>query len=149
WMMRCSMARDEVEQAAARWFTRLQSTALSTQEILEWQRWMALDAEHAQAFGRLEEVWHAFDALARPAPLPRALVAADPYDGSVSVRHWNAQAWNRARQHRAAWWAIAAALLVVFTGAILVWSQHPSASQMLKTQVGENRIERLADGSRV
>src|SRR5215470_349988 len=139
------MAREEVEQEAARWFTRLQSTALSTQEILEWQRWMALDSEHAQAFGRCEEVWHAFDALARPAPLPRALVAADPYDGSVSVRHWNAQGRNRARRQRSAWLAIAAALLVVLTGTILGWSQHRPAAQVLKTQVGENRTVRLAD----
>jgi transmembrane sensor len=143
------MARDAIEAEAARWFTRLQAAELPLDETIEWQRWMALDPRHAEAFQRLEETWHAFSVLPRPALLTRETMEPDSYDGSVSISEWNEQKRRSSAHRRSFVFAMAASVVVVMVGIGAVWSQRSTGVEVLETRVGENRTVTLADGSRL
>jgi transmembrane sensor len=143
------MDRDAIHTEAARWFTRLQAAELPLEETLEWQRWMALDPRHAEAFGRLEEVWHGFSVLPRPALLPRDALAQDDYDGSVPVREWTVQKKRSRWRHRPFLLSLAACAAIVVVGAVALLTHGTAGEDILTTEVGENRTVTLADGSRV
>lgn len=143
------MARDAVEAEAARWFTRLQATELPLEETVEWQRWMALDPQHVEAFQRLEETWHAFSVLPRPALLPREAIEADGYDGSVAVSEWNTRRTATRVRRRSLVLALAASVVIAAVGATVMWVRGSAGVEVLETRVGENRTLMLADGSRL
>jgi transmembrane sensor len=143
------MDRQAIHSEAARWFTRLQAAELPLEETLAWQRWMALDTRHAEAFGRLEEVWHEFSVLPRPALLPRDALAQDEYDGSVPVNEWTAQAKRSRWQRPPFLLALAASAALMVVGIATVSTHRTAGEEILETRVGENRTVTLADGSRV
>lgn len=143
------MARDLIQEEAARWFTRLQGAELPVEETVEWQRWMALDPRHAEAFQRLEEVWLTFAVLPRPALLAREAVERDRYDGSVPISEWNSKNARARTQRRSIVFTLAASILVAVIGSVFMWAQRWAAVETLETRVGENRTVTLADGSRL
>lgn len=125
---------DLIHAQAASWITRLQDKSVSLEDTLEWQRWMAQDERHAHAFQRLDEVWSAAGQIT-----PRA--------------HW----WDPPRARPRLMLAMAASVVALVAGALL-WGAYGTdgfslfgshSGSHLTTAVGENRVERLADGSRI
>jgi transmembrane sensor len=148
--------RDPIHLAAAEWLTRLQEPALSLADTMDWQRWMAADVRHADAFRRLEELWHRVAEVS--IPLPSATDGTDSYDASVPVgdyiaRSRRAHLLRRLSARRAL--AVAASLLFVAVGLTVVsglGTIHALGSPratVIETAVGQNRTVRLADGSSV
>lgn len=140
------MKRKGVEDEAVRWFTRMQSSDASIQQVLDWQAWMSEDPANAEAYRRIEETWQRFEDVPRPPLLNSQLVADDDYDGSMSVAEWNAG--ERRAQPR--YFALAAgiALACVAAGALAI-ALDLTRGEILETRTGENRSILLADGSRV
>lgn len=144
------MASGSIGSEAARWLTRLQGTDLPDEDVMAaWQRWMALDPRHAEAFAQLEQVWHDFEALPRPPLLSRALVESDAYDGSVPVREWNERERRTVRKRRAIGIGLAASLVVAVSVLATLWAAETSRLERLDTRVGENRSVILTDGTRI
>lgn len=143
------MDRDAIQAEAARWFTRLQATQLPMEETVEWQRWMALDPRHAEAFQRLEDVWQRFSVLPRPALLPRETLLCDDYDGSVPVSEWAARKRRSSLRRRPLLYALAASAALMVISMVTLWLYRAGGEKVLETRVGENRTVTLADGSRV
>jgi transmembrane sensor len=121
-----------------------------------WQRWMAEDPRHSQAFRELEKLWEDFDALpAQPHATPAELTA-DRYDGSLPVSAWRRQqipifrGWNHPGR-----WAWAAVMLLTLTcigfGGVLAprLTSALSDGKTFDTAVGQNATVRLSDGSEV
>jgi transmembrane sensor len=132
---------------------RLREPEVSLEATLAWQKWMSADARHAQAFARLEEVSGVLQSIPRP-PRPEDYAAsADAYDASVPLGDWQKSQRQRSKRPRP-WLAVAATLLAA-TIASMWWSpwsgggaQWKRVSRvLLQTAVGENRLEKLADGS--
>lgn len=144
------MTSGVIREEAARWFTRLQSSEALVEETLsEWQRWMALDARHAQAFQSLEEVWQGFAVLPRPALLPRTMLEHDDYDGSLPVAEWNARHKRMRMRRRSMGLALAASVVAAAVGLATWVAVRAHNLEVLETRVGENRTVTLADGSQV
>src|SRR5262245_30122366 len=86
---------DPIHERAAGWLMQLQDPQVSLEDALAWQRWMAADAWHAQAFGRIENTYRAMGEMPRPA-LSSTLAGsahsqvgrAQRYDASMSVSDW-------------------------------------------------------------
>ena len=126
-----SIEQDPVHQAAADWFTRLRDPEVSLEEVLEWQRWVRADIQHATAFARIEEAW---DAL-QDVPVER-------------VTEPSGEKLNLAR--RRTWWYAAAASVATVAVAVS-WNLGATSSptQRIHTPVGENLTLKLEDGSQV
>lgn len=149
--------RDPIHRAAAEWLTRLHEPAVTLEDTLEWQRWMAADVRHARAFRRLEEVWE--DAAELSISMPAEAGSADTYDASVPVGEWLAST-TRSRRRRRGWparmdLAVAAGILLAAVGVATITgvgihrAPARSGATLVETAVGENRTIHLADGSRV
>ncbi len=140
---------DPIHQAAAEWFTRLQGGDVSLQATLQWQNWMAAQAEHAQAFHRIEEVWRGLDAIGKPALTGQQELREDQYDGTVPIGSYLGRPAGRRRSQ----WTLAAAatFCAVGVGALFYAFVDSGAGTVhsIETLVGENRTLRLEDGSEV
>jgi transmembrane sensor len=112
---------------AAAWIARLHGPGRSAALEAGLRRWLAEDSDHARAFERMTEAWEAATNLSAN-PFPRI---------RVSRRAFVPRQWARA-----AVILLVCAMLVV--GAH-VWWRNPSYT----TGVGEQRVVRLDDGSRV
>jgi transmembrane sensor len=148
---------DPVLRAAAAWFVELRSPEVSVERISEWQRWLALDVAHGQAFESIEAFWMMSDRVRWPTD---AEVDVDAYDGKVSISDWErAQASRAAPAGRGKRLAIAAGLLGTVVGlgwlAAAQWADfsapwgRPTQTRVILTSVGETRSLKLEDGSTV
>ena len=154
---RTNIEQDPIHRAAAEWLTRLHEPALTLEETIDWQLWMAADIRHAHAFRRLEEVWNEFAELSIPIPPEAATI--DSYDASVPVSEWLASAPSSPRLLRGSpsrrALAFAASLLLVAVGLAVISGDgvNPalgsSPATVVETAVGQNRTVQLADGSSV
>jgi transmembrane sensor len=136
--------RDSVHLAAADWFVRLQSTEVTLEETLEWQRWLNGDPSNARAFARIEEISHALRDVPAPAAVPARVLARDRYDASVPIGDWKpkrTRPWSKAALGLAASFAIGA-LTFAF------W-KSPAEIAIYETAVGETSSVALADGSTI
>jgi len=80
--------RTSLEQAAS-WMLRLQDSRANPQTFLEWQRWLAATPENRAAYEQVERTMSRFADLASAPLLPDAAeMAADTYDGSISVSEY-------------------------------------------------------------
>lgn len=74
---------------AARWFLRLQSASADAATFQEWQHWLNASPDHRTAYDEVEETILRVRRVQSPPPLPSAEeMAADTYDGSLSVSQW-------------------------------------------------------------
>jgi transmembrane sensor len=112
---------------AAAWIAKLHGPDRSAEIEAGLRRWLSEDAAHARAFERMTDAWEDATLAASGAPLPR-------------VR-------GREQVHRNRAWAIAAAILVL--GVLGIWLSWLLRHEVYSTGVGEQRIVRLEDGSRV
>lgn len=80
--------RTPAEEAAS-WFLRLQDPSSNAEIFLEWQRWLTASPEHRIAFEETEETLLRLARVGAKPSLPSAAeMAADTYDGSVSVTEY-------------------------------------------------------------
>ncbi len=127
-----------IEATAAQWFARLQDCEVTVDDMLAWQRWTRADARHTVAFNRIEAAWDAVQAVS-------------PERVEALTAHTSRPSGGR----RPFGLALAAAAVLAIVG--LTWAlAHRSAVpwlrpqiQILQTVVGQNRLQRLADGSQV
>jgi transmembrane sensor len=82
---------DDSTEVAVRWYRRLAEGDLSTlplAALTEWTVWSA-EPQHLAKFREVKRVWHASAAECLRPELPSdAEIAADEYDGSVSMSEW-------------------------------------------------------------
>ena len=60
-------ARDQIDEDAALWFTRIHSQHISALESKQFKIWLKASPEHAKAYEAIAEIWRDFDAMPRPA----------------------------------------------------------------------------------
>lgn len=95
--------RDPTHLAAAEWYVRLHSSAVSIEDTLAWQRWLNESPANPLAFARIEEVSHVLRTVPAPSTVPARRFARDRYDASVPLKDWkDARAprriWTRLRR---------------------------------------------------
>lgn len=122
-----SAARRKARAEAAAWVVKLHGPHRTPALEAAFHAWLSQDAENRRQFERVTEVWDD----ARGIPL-----------GGVSRPAY----WNRVTGTRR--WAIAAVTLLVF-GGVGVSGYWAWFANMYRTRVGEQRVIRLDDGSRV
>lgn len=60
-------ATDSIDEQAALWFTRRHGQRMSEADSLQFEHWLKMSPEHAQAYESIAGVWREFDAMPRPA----------------------------------------------------------------------------------
>jgi transmembrane sensor len=125
--------RAEIDEEAAAWIWRLDSTAGSAIDQLAFDAWLRQDSRHRRAMEELSKVWEALDGLAEAKRGERIATFTDAAKRAASrARHF----W---------WFAVAATIAVVVAGA--GWLQTGNEIQTLATAVGQHRNVTLVDGS--
>jgi len=156
---------EEIEAAAAavRWFQRFHGNHASTfsaEELAEWARWSA-DREHLEQFRQVKELWRTSEPLARGSTRPtEKALAADEYDGSVSVSDWlsrerlDSRAWRVTRSLGLP--LLAAACAVMFFGVSFRYLYPVAWFNLLGNRIGvyatatsEHRSIQLSDGTTI
>jgi transmembrane sensor len=125
--------RADIDEEAATWIWRMDSTAIDAAERQAFEAWQRQDPRHRRAVSELSAVWDALDGLAEAKREEKIATFANT---AKAARPHHPQRW---------WIAAAAALAAVAVGA--VWLQRGSELQTLSTAVGQQRNVTLADGS--
>jgi len=104
---------DELRREAAVWFERIHSDDVSTEELAEWQRWVATSPAHQRAFKDLEDFWRIAEKLEEPAWPTSFELDVDTYDASTPIEAWRQRPRPQARRDRRYlhWPALAAAFV--------------------------------------
>ncbi len=123
----------EVAAEAAVWIARLHGPQRTLRMEQEFRAWQASSSAHREAFERCTDAWQ---------DIPR-IGLARAYEGAASGRAAPAHLGRRLREAARPW--IAAA--VVAAAAVLV--QHWHDENAYRTNVGEQRLVVLEDGSRM
>ena len=128
--------RADIEEEAAVWIWRMDSTAVAASDRQAFEAWLRQDPRHRRAAAALSAVWSTLDGLAEAKRDEK--IATFTNTAKLPLLHYP-QRW---------WFAAAAVLAAVAVGAI--WLQQGSGeSQTLATAVGQQRNVTLADGSTV
>ncbi len=122
---------DQTRTEAAAWLARLNARVVSTADLEAFYAWRSAP-DNAAAFAKAQGAWESAGALAADPEIARALADA-------LARPAQAHAWRR-RGVLAAGAALAAAA---------IGSVYLVLPERIRTAVGEQRIVRLEDGSRV
>lgn len=133
-------AMHDARDAAERWFVRLRADGCGARERAAFERWLAADPAHAQAYREVEGVWQASVDLLQDPALAAARAAAH-----------RRTAHPRLRRRRPFAWAAAAVLVLGVGLGLGAYLRHPAAPSTVPyaTRIGEQRSLRLADGSEV
>jgi transmembrane sensor len=134
---------DPAHLAAAEWFVRLQSSAVSIDDTLAWQAWLNESPRNAWAFARIEELAQVVRSLQLPIPIAARDLAGDSYDASIPLKDWK----PAQRGFRAGMTVALAALVAGIAFTVGFWKAAPKSS--FSTAVGENRTIVLNDGSSI
>ncbi|HWY96697.1 MAG TPA: FecR domain-containing protein [Steroidobacteraceae bacterium] len=128
--------RADIDEEAAVWIWRMDSTAVAASDRQAFEAWLRQDPRHRRAAAALSAVWSTLDGLAEAKRDEK--IATFTNTAKLPLLHYP-QRW---------WFAAAAVLAAVAVGAI--WLQQGSGeSQTLATAVGQQRNVTLADGSTV
>ncbi|WP_242107531.1 FecR family protein [Luteimonas aquatica] len=133
---------DSIRQAAADWFARRRDGIRSADADAAFEDWRRRSADHARAYADLERAWDDWGAAARESPRLRAMAA-------------EALAATARPPRRVPWKPLLLAASVAAMAVLGVWHLLPTSvpetpqAVVYRTQVGEQRSERLADGSRI
>ena len=145
---------DPLEQAA-QWFVVLhdrEASELSPQELQRWEQWSA-DPGNCAAFDSLARLWQESEYLERPSFPGGEELAADRFDGEISVARWHSRTVKPTR--RLSILAIAATVFAVAVIPAIALRSHwisphaPDSLEVQETGLGEHREMRLADGTAV
>lgn len=131
------------EEQAAEWCWRIADRALTEHEQAQFDAWIRADPRHQQVFDEMVAVWKGTDTIAempgflslRARALTTMEAARDRDEPSI---------YGRGRWLRSL--AVAAALILTVCGSFWFFS---SGADIYETGVGERRVVRLEDGSRI
>ena len=124
------MLDHKVLEAAATWYVQLNATVPNQADLSGWERWMAQDARHAQAWARVQKLQQQLGVLPCDVALPTLAGA-------------------RARR-RAVVKVLGLLLVTSATGLSLHASEPwPARLAQMRTGKGERRLVQLADGGRM
>jgi transmembrane sensor len=127
----------EIAAEAAVWMARLHGPSRNSQMEREFRAWQATSPRHREAFERCTDVWQ---------DIPR-IGLATAYEGGASARAASARS-GQGRFEAARRWITASAVAgAVAACAVLVL--HWRGENAYSTQVGEQRLVVLEDGSRM
>ena len=134
--------RAMVKEQAAVWLIRISDNELLPDDVDDLREWIGRSDFHREYFIQLSQSWDDMSVLQELAELfavPRA-------DGAIEHRHGLAGFWTRKLSFTG---FAATASIVACTFAILLYglSAFDSQTISLQTAIGEQRIERLDDGS--
>jgi len=130
------------EEQAAEWCWRIAERALTEHEQAQFDAWIRADPRHRQVFDEMVAVWEGTDAIAempgflslRARALTTMESARDRDEPSSYGRRWYP--------------ALAAAAALILMICTSLWF-FADGSQVYDTGVGERRVVRLEDGSRI
>lgn len=91
-MDKCLQAQIEADPAlleATEWFLELRSGNISSERIVQWERWLS-EAAHRQAFDRVESLWHLTADVGVQWPSDTELTR-DTYAGDQGIAAWQAR----------------------------------------------------------
>lgn len=129
------------DEQAAEWCWRIADGALCEDDQRVFDAWLHADPGNRQAFDEMIAVWQGTDAIAEmPGFLSlraKALTTMEQARDEPPSRHW--LKWR-------AGLAAAAAMLIMVLGSVWLLTSGP---QTYETGIGERRMVRLDDGSRV
>jgi transmembrane sensor len=125
---------DLAASEAADWCARLNNRAVSTDEVEAFYRWRREPA-NAAAYAETERAWRGARALGTDADIADAL-------GEVLARPAAPSGWWRGWRFQ-----LGVACVALLVLAVIGWSA--TRPEVIETAVGEQRLEQLADGSRV
>ncbi|QJU60085.1 DUF4880 domain-containing protein [Sphingomonas sp. AP4-R1] len=128
---------DEVRAQAAEWFARLKSVPVSRETLEQFFEWRRVGT-HGAAFDAVERVWSAAGAAADRPSIQAATEAALGRGRRAGLPWW--RAWR---------WPLAVAGLLIASGGGLSVLFLTDRSQAYATQVGEQQMITLEDGSKV
>jgi transmembrane sensor len=127
--------QDRIREEAALWFAKLTSPLRSAETEHQFQQWLNANPAHAPAYERCKSVWLLSNDLLTDANIQRELaLAKQGLHGSATAQHGR---WSKFAQY--------AAIFFIAVGLFFVGSQMPSNEY--STQIGEQRLIKLADGS--
>jgi len=136
-------AHSETRDAAAAWHLKMADGSLSAAEENELERWLDASPENRATFDRMALIW-----ARAPETADAPEMVAARADALEAMRRANARRWSSRRLVRRFWPAIAVAATLFIT--ILAGGLFPTKSTaLIQTGIGERRIVRLEDGSRV
>jgi transmembrane sensor len=125
--------RADIEEEAAAWIWRMDSTVVGVADRQAYDAWLRQDPRHRRAAAELSAVWSALDGLAEAKREEK--IATFAGNAKLPLLH-----------HPRRWWLAAAAMVAaVAVGAM--WLQRGGEIQTLATAVGQHRNVTLADGS--
>lgn len=138
--------RDDPDSAAAAWFARLQGDAVLVEERRAFERWLAEDARHAQAWARHRDLWNTL-----------SLLETDPAFAALRAEALGDDANSRHRLSRRNLLTAAGVVAMVGGGAAAGWRLLAKTAPTLPggkpadptftTAVGQLSTFQLADGS--
>ena len=131
------------EEQAAEWCWRIADRALTEHEQAQFDAWIRGDPRHQQVFDEMVAVWKGTDTIAEmPGFLSlraKALTTMETARDGDEASSYGRSGWFRAFA------AVAAVILMVFSG---LWFFSDGAD-VYGTGIGERRVVRLEDGSRI
>lgn len=142
-----SQQRRAIEEEAARLFHLTRGEGCKGGPAQAWEqasRWIELSPAHGVAFARVEASWEMAEALRASHEdllADEAGTAVDDEEGGKEAAH------APRRFSRRAFGALAAGSGLAIAGSLVLWRM--GAAQRYSTQVGEEQLIHLADGSRV
>ena len=131
------------EEQAAEWCWRIADRALTEHEQAQFDAWIRADPRHQHVFDEMVAVWKGTDTIAE---MPGFLsLRAKALTTMESARDRDeVSSYGRGRWYRGL--AAAAALILMVCGSFWFFS---SGADIYETGVGERRVVRLEDGSRI
>ena len=132
----------DLDQIAARWYSRVRSGQISAQEEAAFEAWLDSDPQHRAAYDAIDLAW---GALGLVRDHPRVMAMRETL--SPEPNRFYARPWVR----RAAAACIAAVVGGAgMSGVWLVWRPHDElANQAFRTGIGQKATVNLPDGTEV
>lgn len=141
-MNRDPTGRQRRIDSAADWCARLADGLETIEEQIAFESWLAADPDNHRTFERMAGLWRALPGLADDASLAEVRADALRTLGEASTARWPHHLLRRWR----ALVAFAACFVLVALG--VVYALQPR-TEVYATGVGERRVVKLADGSRI
>lgn len=137
----------QINEEAARWFVEFRCGDIDDAGRRAFDAWMRASPEHLRAFIEIAALWGHSVALDTQGQFPiEKLIASAREESNVIPMSQPPPPARAAARHRI--WLAAAAVLVLIAGSLSSWSLF-TERRTYRTEVGEQRSLRLADGSTV
>lgn len=136
--------REEIRLAAERWFSRRCDGALASEEEAEFRRWLESSGGHARAFDDVQLAWKRL-ALLKESRLAQGMADEAWREGCSEDMYRERRATSRKLL------LVACVAIMALAGILQIFpGRHASdPSIAYATRVGEQRTQRLSDGSEV